>query len=128
MHHSKNRNPHAIADTRHQHLMHRMQDAVRIAAVRNGSRKPPADTKLELRLAQQQQPGIGGLVAPVEIYCDFLAVNTWQVEREQRIFGHGGCGVVRFHEAAWLDTDLLRESVTSRYSVAKFQQLMNIPG
>jgi hypothetical protein len=65
---------------------------------------------------------------PLKIYCDFLAVNTWQVERERRISGHGGCGVVRFLEAAWLDTDLLRESVTSRYSVAKFQQLMNIPG
>jgi len=36
----------------HQHFMHRMQDAIRIAVVWNGCRKPLADTKLALRLAQ----------------------------------------------------------------------------
>jgi hypothetical protein len=64
----------------------------RIAAIRHRSRKPPAHTQLALRLAQQQQTGIGGLVAAVKIYCDFLAVDSWQVEGERRIVGHGGCG------------------------------------
>src|SRR6266446_5950931 len=48
--------------------------------------------KLALRLAQQQQTGIGGLGAAVKIYCEFLAADDWQVEGERRIVGHGGCG------------------------------------
>jgi hypothetical protein len=39
---------------RHQHLVHRMQDAVRIAVIRYRCRKPLAHTTLALRLAQQQ--------------------------------------------------------------------------
>ena len=58
-----------------------------------GHRKPPAHTKLAPRYAQQQQTGIGRLGAAVEIYCEFLALDGWQVEGEQRIVGHGGCGV-----------------------------------
>ncbi len=70
-----------------------MQDAVRVAAIRHRRRKPPAYTKLALRRAQQQQTGIARLGAAVEIYCEFLAVDGWKVEGEQRIVGHGGCGV-----------------------------------
>ena len=77
----------------HHHLEHRMQDAVRIAAIRHRRRKPTAHTKLALRLAQQQQPGIGRLGATVKIYCEFLALDGWQVEGERRIVGHGGRGV-----------------------------------
>jgi len=32
-------------------------------------------------------------VPAVKIYCEFLAVDGWQVEGERRIVGHGGCGV-----------------------------------
>src|SRR6516225_6213485 len=39
---------------RHQHLVHRMQDAVRITVIRYRCRKPLAHTTLALRLAQQQ--------------------------------------------------------------------------
>jgi hypothetical protein len=61
----------------------------------------------------------GGLIASVEIYCDFLAVNGWQVEGKRSIFGHGGCGALRLHEAVRLNTDLLCETATSRYSRRK---------
>jgi hypothetical protein len=73
---------------------HRMQDTVRIAAIRHRRRKSLAHTKLALRRAEQQQAAIRGLGAAVEIYCKFLAVDGWQVERERRIVGHGGCGLV----------------------------------
>jgi hypothetical protein len=56
------------------------------------SRKPLADTNLALGLWQQQQPGMRGLIASVEIYGDFVAMNRWQFEGKRRIFGHGGCG------------------------------------
>src|SRR5262249_54303709 len=55
----------------------------------------------------------------VEIYCDFLAVNGWQVKGKRSIFGHGGCGALRVHEAVRQGTDLLCESATSRYSRRK---------
>jgi hypothetical protein len=42
-----------------------------------------------LRLAQQQQPNNGRLDAAVEIYCEFLAVDSWQVEGARRIVGRG---------------------------------------
>jgi hypothetical protein len=92
------------------------QDAIRIAAIWNRCCEPLADTKLALRLAQQQQPGIRRLVAPVETYCDFLAMDGWQIEGKRRIFGHGGCGALWLHKAVRRDIDLLCESGTSRYS------------
>jgi len=64
-----------------------MLDAIRIAAIRHRRRKLPAHTKLALRLSQQQQTGIGGLRATVKIDCEFLAVDSWQVEGERRIVG-----------------------------------------
>jgi hypothetical protein len=87
--------------------------------IRHRCRKPLAHTTLALRLAQQQQPGIRGLIASVEIYCEFLTVNGWQVEGKRSIFGHGGCGALRLHEAVRLRTDLLCESATPRYSRRK---------
>ena len=68
--------------TRHHHLKHRMVNAIGIAAVRHRLGKPPAHTKLALRFAQQQQTGVGGLVAAGKIDCEFLAADGWQVEWE----------------------------------------------
>jgi hypothetical protein len=62
------------------------------AAFIKGSCKPQAYAKLALGLAQQQQAGIGGLGAAGKIYCEFLALDGWQVEGKRRIVGHGGCG------------------------------------
>ena len=42
--------------------------------------------------AQQQQAGIGRLVAAVKIDCEFLAADRWKVEGKRCIVGHGGCG------------------------------------
>jgi hypothetical protein len=60
---------------RHQHFEHRMSDATLIAPIRHGVRKPPAYTDQALRLSQQQEAAIGGLVAAVKINCEFLSVR-----------------------------------------------------
>jgi hypothetical protein len=75
------------------HLEHLMQDAVRVATVWHRSREPPAHAEPALRLPQQQQARVGGLVAAVKIHCEFLAVDGWQVEGKRRIGVHDGCGV-----------------------------------
>jgi len=84
------------ADDRHgpsgYHLKHIMQDAVRITAIRHRGRKPPAYAELALSLPQQQQAGVGGLVAAGKIHCEFLAADGWQVEGKRRIGIHDGCG------------------------------------
>jgi hypothetical protein len=68
-----------------------MQGAVRVATVWHPSRKPPAHAKPALRLPQQQQARVGGLVAAVKIHCEFLAADRWQVEVKRRIGVHDGC-------------------------------------
>ena len=90
-------------DARHHHLEHRVPDAVRIAPIRHRIGKPPAHPELALRLPQQQQAAIRGLVAAVKIHCEFLAANSWQVEGKRRIVGHGGCGARLIHDAIRLE-------------------------
>jgi hypothetical protein len=104
---------------RHHHLEHCVLDAIRIAAIRHRLRKPPAHTKLALRLPQQQQTGIGRLGAAIKIDCEFLAADGWQVEGKQRIVGHGGCGGGLIREATCRNNDLPRESAASRHSRRK---------
>jgi hypothetical protein len=97
-----------------------MSDAIRIAPIRHGVRKQPAYTERALRLSQQQNATIGGLVAAVEINCEFLTADRWKVEGKRRIVGHGGCGAGLIRKALCLDNDLLRESRSWRYSRRKF--------
>ena len=52
---------------RHHHLENFVTDAACIAPIRHCIRKPPAHTKLALRLPQQQQAGIRRLVAASDI-------------------------------------------------------------
>ena len=104
---------------RHQHLEHRVSDATLIASISHGVRKQPAYTKRALRLSQQQNATIGGLVAAVKINCEFLAADRWKVKGKQRIVIHGGCGARLIHGAICLDNDLLRESRSWRYSRRK---------
>ena len=106
-------------DARHHHLEHRVPDTVGIAAIRHRFRKPPTYTKPALRLTQQQQTGIGGLVAAGKIHGEFFAADGWQVEGKRHIVGHGGCGARLIREATCLDNDLLRESAASRHSRRK---------
>jgi hypothetical protein len=54
-----------------------MANAVLIAVVGHGSSKPPAYAELALRLAEQEQAGVGRLVAAEEIDCELLAADGW---------------------------------------------------
>src|SRR5262249_15195149 len=93
-----------------------MPHAVRIAAIWHRIGKPPANSKLALRLPKQQQPSIGGLIAAFKIDCEFLASDRWQVEGKRCSVDHGGCGAAWIHIAIRLNTDLLRESLVLRHS------------
>jgi hypothetical protein len=104
---------------RHQHFEHCVSDATLIAPIRYGVRKQPAYTDRALRLSQQQNATIGGLVAALKINCEFLAADRWKVERKQRIVGHGGCGGALMQLAIRRNNDLLRESRSWRYSRRK---------
>ena len=77
---------------RHHHFEHLVSDAIRIAPIRHGVRKPPAHTERALLFPQQKQAAVGGLGTAVKINCDFLAADRWKVKGKQRIVGHGGCG------------------------------------
>src|SRR5271170_760608 len=89
-----------------------MSDATLIAPIRHGVRKPPAYTDRALRLSQQQEAAIGGLVAAIKINREFLTADRWKVEGKQRIVGHGSCGARLIHGAIYLRYDLLREPST----------------
>jgi hypothetical protein len=115
-------------DTRHHHFKHRVPDAVCIAAIRHRVRKPPAHTERALLFSQQQEPAIGGLVAAVKINGELLAADRRKIEGKRRIVGHGGCGGRQMHRAIRWNTDLLRESRSSRYSRRKILTLVNFPG
>ena len=91
---------------RHHHLKHRVADAIAIASIRHRLRQPSANTKPALRLAQQQQSGIGRLIAAGKIDCEFLAAHRWQVEGKQRIVSHGGCGAGLIREATCRNNNL----------------------
>jgi hypothetical protein len=58
---------------------------------------------------------------------ELLPADGWQIKGERRVAGHGGCGVGLIAKGNRLDTDLLCESVTSRYSRRYFLQLMHNP-
>jgi hypothetical protein len=101
---------------RHHQLEHLVANAALIAVVGHGVGEPPDDAELSLRLAEQEQAGVGRLVAAGEIDCELLAADGWQVEGKQRIVGHGGCGARLVREAHRQDNDLLRESRTLHHS------------
>src|SRR5680860_665059 len=78
-------------DARGDDLAQPMADARRIAPVPQGSSKPGNDAGLFLGAAQQQHAGVRRLVAAIEIDCEFLGANRWQLEGKWRSVGHG-CG------------------------------------
>jgi hypothetical protein len=59
------------------------------------------------------------LIAAFEIDGEFFAADGGQIEREQRIVGHGGCGTGLIREATRWNNDLLRESPAFRQSRRK---------
>jgi len=95
--------------------VHLMLDAVWIAAIRHRRRKPRAYAHLAFRCAQKQQAAVGRLGAAVEIDCEFLAADRWQIEGERRIVGHGGCGVGWDAQRIRLDNASLSEPRLSRH-------------
>jgi hypothetical protein len=105
-----------------------MTDAHRIAPIRHGIGKPPANAEPALRVPQQQQTSVRGLVAAVKIHCEFLTPDRWQVEGKQCSVRHGGCGAPLMHDAIRLNTDLLRESLALRHSRHKNLILVHNPG
>jgi hypothetical protein len=84
--------------------------------IRHRIGKPTAHPELALRLAQQQQAGVGRLIAASKINREFLTSYRWKVERKRSSVRHGGCGATMIHEVICLNTDLLRESLASRHS------------
>src|SRR4029077_12089063 len=98
---------------------HCVPDAVYIAAVRHRVGKSPAHTERALLCSQQQKAAIGGLVASIKINCELLAADRWKIEGKRHIVGHGGCGGRQLRVAIRRNTDLLRESRSSRYSRRK---------
>ena len=63
-------------DARHHHFEHRVPNAARIPAIRHRSGKPPTNAELALRMPQQQQTAVRGLVAAAKIHCEFLALDS----------------------------------------------------
>lgn len=64
---------------------------MRVGSRRSGhcQGKSLADAEALLGLTEQQGAAVGRLVAAVEIDCELLAGDGWQVEWEQAIVGHG---------------------------------------
>jgi hypothetical protein len=63
-------------DARHHHFEHGVPNADRIAAIRHRIGNPPANAELALRMPQQQQTAVRGLVAAAKIHCEFLAPDS----------------------------------------------------
>jgi hypothetical protein len=101
---------------RHHHLEHLVSDAARIAAIRHRSGKSSAHPGLALRLPQQQQTGVRGLVATLQIHCECLASDRWQVEGKRCSVDPDGCGALLIRDAIRRNTELLSESLASRHN------------
>ncbi len=86
-----------------------------ISLARQGLSKSGNDAGLLLGATQHQKARVGRLVAAIEIDCEFLGSNRWQVERKWLSFGHG-CGARWWNAARRLDTDLLRDPKALRHS------------
>src|SRR5262245_4104165 len=100
-----------------------MSDACLLAVIRHDLSKPPAYAYLPFRLPKQKEPAIGGLISSVEINCEFLTTDGWQIEGEQSSFGHDGCGGREYAKHLVSTTDLLRESRGSCHSRHAFPHI-----
>jgi len=54
--------------------------------------QPGGDAHAALGGGQQQHPAVRGDASTIEGGGHFLASDGWKMERQQSIFGHGGCG------------------------------------
>jgi hypothetical protein len=121
----------AAADRQHAHLdqLHeRMLDAGGIAQVADAAGKPRADAKTSLRLAQQQQTPVGGLIAACEIDCELLARDGWKIEGKKRIVIHGGVACGRNAKHSVWQRIATRSQRPAPHSPAQFSPLMHRSG
>ncbi len=82
----------AATDTEHaggDDLGHAVANARGIAAIVHSPGQARDDADLHFGQPQHQQTRVGGLIAAVEIDCEFLASNRWQIEGKRRSVGHG---------------------------------------
>ena len=78
-----------------QHLRQRMNDPQWIAPVRHAFRKPPRQSQTPLNTTQQQHPRVRRHLTAIESHAHFLARDRWQIEGEDGILFHDGCGAPR---------------------------------
>ncbi len=77
---------------RPQNVGHAVGHQQRIAWVGDQPGQGAGDPHVALNRSQQQHPAVGGDAPAIESSDDFLAHDGWESERQERIFGHGGCG------------------------------------
>ena len=75
--------------------------------------------RIVAHLPERAVRAIGGLIAAFEIGGEFLAADGGQIERKQRIVGHGGGGTGLMREVTRWSNDLLRELAAFRQSRRK---------
>ena len=86
----------------------------RVARVRDQPRQPFRYPQLPLHNAQQHDTTVGCDASAVEGRNDLLAFNSWKIERQKAIVGHGGCGSVRSRGQDGVDTQSLSTISTLR--------------
>jgi hypothetical protein len=83
------------ADRKHpraEHVSKAVDDARRVAPIRKHSSKPRGQAEPPLGHRQQHHPAVRCEPPAIEGGGDFLGVNGWKRERQNRIVGHGGRG------------------------------------
>ena len=74
-----------------QDVGHAVLHKMRIARVVDQVSELVGDAQAPLGGGKQQHAAIGGDATAVEPRDDFLARDGWEMERQECIFGHGGC-------------------------------------
>ena len=69
-----------------------MLDEIGIARVGDQGGELIGDAQAPLGGGEQHHAAIGCEAPAIERGGDFLAPDGWEMEREEGIFGHGGCG------------------------------------
>jgi hypothetical protein len=67
-------------------------DEIGIAWVGDQRGQLVGDAQAPLGGGQQHHAASGGEAPTIEPGGDFPALDGWEIERQQGIFGHGGCG------------------------------------
>ncbi|MGY4447782.1 hypothetical protein ACVWZR_002442 [Bradyrhizobium sp. i1.3.1] len=86
----------AAADREHpgaEHMDKAVHDPRRIAPIREHPRQIDRQTETPLGHRQKHHAPIRGQAPAIEGCCDFLGLNGWKRERQNRIISHGRRGV-----------------------------------